>query len=274
VVVRRPAALDLTTRISGDEGRMTNGNIIRLLAAGRLPNREDALHALRFAADKSASQLVRAVRAGLLRSCVANSTAAAASLLDATRWVNLKPTPNFLDACPYSWASFTEPQITGGWVHHLKSRSSLARCQALFDAAWRGGGEAAPKLTRIELVVAELGRIDVLVIGEDREERRYCVCIEAKFGHSLTDQLRSYEACLARDHGIEEPNCRALLLIAPELRRDIAAQLTRKRNAWSFLSWKQWLIAYDNALGREADDHDFRRFRRTTLHRASMELSN
>jgi hypothetical protein len=186
----------------------------------------------------------------------------------------LNPSPNFLDEKPDCWASFTDPQITGGWMYHLNHRSRLARCQALFDAAWTLKNGVPPKLVRIELAAAELGRVDMLVIGEDANGMRHCVCIEAKFGHVLTEQLDPYEAYISCAHDMYDARCRTMLIIAPEPRSDIAFQLVRPDNQWCFCTWKSWLIAYDNALPLEVDDVDFRRFRRTTLHRAAQELDD
>ena len=123
-------------------------------------------------------------------------------------------------------------------------------------------------------MAAELGRIDLLIIGRSFSGNRIAVCVEAKFGHVLTgEQLRKYERKLRTAHKVVSPNSRRLLVVAPSYRWDIATILSNERD-WQFCSWVDWLVRYDNALPEAADDDAFKSFRHTVLVRAKSEMNN
>lgn len=241
----------------------------------QLPSSIRALEHLNAIADRHAKNLVHVVRNQSLKSLASWPNSAAATielLLSISGWSKLAKTQRFLSAKPHEWARFTEPQITGGWRYFLATSHSLARCQAAIDASWLGPEDAKPQLSDVKAVHAELGKIDLLILGQTKDQQTIALCIEAKFGHVITEgQLNSYEGKLVRDHGTMNQRDRILLIIAPKSRSDVRHQ-QRKESEWLFLTWKQWLIRYENALLSAHDDSDFQRFRRTTFERARLEL--
>lgn len=193
-------------------------------------------------------------------------------LLKVTGWDSLPEGDNFMNERAHLWARFTEPQITNGIAYFLNEENTLARCQAAFDACWFDTGSSSPKIQSVELVVAELGKIDLLVIGVCDDETRVALCIEAKFGHSITEgQLAKYKGKIIDYHNIKNPEAMCLMIIAPKHRRDIAGSL--QTGDWRFMEWKKWLIHYDNALPYSSDNEDFRRFRKTIYQRTIEEIN-
>ena len=229
--------------------------------------------ALRQYSRWSARGIASAIQRGQLRPrpapAIGQSTSA---LLRFSGFGALDNPGSFLEAKPHEWATFSEPQITRGWAHFLEDRHRLARCQAFVAAAFQTDPSQfdTDPCVAIELIAPEVGRIDLLLIARLASGVRVAVCIEAKFGHVLTDgQLEKYERALENIHKIPERSRRCLLILGSRHRRDIAKQLATPGNEWHFLTWARWLIRFENKLPPAIDDDEFRKFRRTTLARAN-----
>ncbi len=234
------------------------------------PRSQHALANLRWLLSRQAGLVVRYVRSYQPIQTTIAPLQAVSALLECARWKALEATDRFIAADPHKWAIFHEPQITGGWAYFLNGPHSLARCQAAFDAAWKARADV-PEIACVEGVYAELDKLDLLVLAETADDRRVALCIEAKFGHSLAEaQLNGYVEKVAKHRGSDDTKDRAMLVLAPSLRADVRSALT-SASEWQFQTWQEWLIRFENALPRYADDPDFCRFRRTTLERARVE---
>lgn len=245
-------------------------HLLQAASAIGLPDARSSRASLERLASRDACSIAPAVRAGLLKPHAVSADDAATILLRVGGWENLHTQNRFLAAKPVSWARFTEPQITGGWAHFLRGKHSLARCQAVFDAAWHP--ETAPALTSVEPAYAELGRIDLLVVGT-ANSHKMAVCIEAKFGHFLAShQLDGYAANVSTVHGVESAKDRRLLVLAPHRCTRISGTMQLSPE-WRFLRWQDWLVRYENALPSQFDDEEFQSFRRTVLDRTYQEKS-
>jgi hypothetical protein len=173
-------------------------------------------------------------------------------------------------ASPHLWARFHEPQITGGLAHFLGSshnRIGRSRAIACLKAVW---GARAPSqledVNHIE-VKAEEGRIDLSIMAIAPDGRRIGTVIEAKFGHKLTKgQLSKYVSATRKQVGIDVDRC-LFVVVAPFQTPHISAHLSRRRR-WEFLSWWRFLSKIEEHLPAEADDAEFRQFRRTIWKRA------
>lgn len=230
------------------------------------------LDALLDYSEKTSALLYHAVSRRLLETIPLRTEQAVESMLKVTDWGHLQESNNFLKARPHLWARFSEPQITSGFAYFLNEENTLGRCQAAFDAAWTDTNRPAPVLQSVELVGAELGKIDLLVIGICEDKTRVALCVEAKLGHRLTEgQLDKYKTQVTNHHKIKLPEAACLLILAPTHCPDIAKAL--QKGDWNFMEWKQWLIGYDNALPRFSDSTDFQRFRKT-IHERNLEEIN
>ena len=187
-----------------------------------------------------------------------------------TAWDRLRRRDGFISAAPIQWANFTEPQITSGWAHFLKAGHTIERCGALFAAIGKATGEDVPSLNHIERVEAEIGRVDLFVVAHSTTGETHALCIEAKFGHFVTDGQLDKSAAYMRQLGPGRLTC---TIIGPCLTGHTAAQAESAADDWSFLTWKSFLIGYDNALPDAADDAEFRRFRMTCFKRSLREIS-
>ena len=237
------------------------------LAAG------EAIACLRSLASKISRNLSANIRAGILTPHDIDHDAAIECLLQSCGWDKLNENARgFLDIPPQTWSRFTEPQITRGWAYFLGERFRVERCQAAFNAAWCGRVGQIPVIVEVEDVVAEAGRMDLLITAEDSAGVKHAICIEAKFGHSLgLTQLRKYETDLRMNHKVGDASRRAMLVVASAYRPDIVNTLLRT-DEWEFCSWRDWLIRYANALDPRFDDDTFRSFRHTVLHRSKEEF--
>ena len=208
-------------------------------------------------------------------------------------------------ALPYeNWALFHEPQITGGLAWFLGSggsSASLARVQAFLRAA---SGKDTITLTEVQLISAEHpvkrlierrrnapqtehGRLDLLIIGQEKE-KRHAIIVEAKFGHVLSQkQIDIYNHAVQDNLNPSDPGSCPLvdnkfkpvqntatcsfIILAPTLTTTSSTVLKRPSNRhWSFLSWDRLLVRIEMELARtpQYDDDAFRRFRRVLWTRA------
>lgn len=195
-------------------------------------------------------------------------------MLAITGWDRLRSGLTFLNVPPIDWLTCTEPQITGGWAHHLLASNSALRCQAMFDAlASLVPGASQVNLEHVDAVLAEDGRVDLLVVATDVHDTIHAICIEAKFGHFVTEGQLDRSANYVLDK--YKPSSPTCLIIGPALTPNIASMSanTESEVAWSFASWKRFLIAYENALPSHADGEAFRQFRSTNHARSQREFS-
>lgn len=192
-------------------------------------------------------------------------------VLAVTGWGDLRSGPTFLSEPPIEWLYCTEPQITSGWAHQLEAAHTLKRCQAVFEAV----ACLVPKAPRVRLkhvdaVFAEDGRVDLLVVATDENEGVHALCIEAKFGHIVTEGQLDKSASHVRQW--YNPSYLTCLLIGPTLTANAASMSRVAKDSWTFVSWKHFLIAYENALPPEADSEAFRQFRSTCHARNQSEF--
>lgn len=223
--------------------------------------------------------LQQVVQDGLLKPIKMNHDKSIANMLKVTGWEALIiKKRNFLDTSPHDWAKFTEPQITRGWEYFLNLGNPLIRCLAALKAAGFSQDLNPNEILNVDICIAELGRIDLLIIINCKDRRRLALCIEAKFDHVVTqEQLDEYYYQVSCKHKINTKKLRRFIIIAPKMRRDILKVVYNSQNSvaalseWKFISWQSWLIDFDNALPEIEDDDDFRRFRRTVLERSRLE---
>ena len=243
-------------------------------AAPAFKESSSAILRLSAYADRHAAVLVQVVRSKILISKCETDDVVVRRLLNISGWDALESTDRFLAEAPHAWAKFTEPQITGGWKYFLSDQFKLERCQAAFDAAWTDRSKPVPLLKRVLSVDAEAEKIDLLIKGKTEDGRSVAVCMEAKFGHTISaDQLENYEGKLfdIDSHSIGDKDDGCLIIVAPRWRADIRNQYRMLNNQWRFLSWQEFLIRFENALNNKCDDCDFKRFRRTVLQRSKLE---
>lgn len=180
----------------------------------------------------------------------------------------------------HEWLWILERQATEGLAFYLSAPDRsvrLARCLAFLRSIDPPAGSSWPDTLDQAQVITEkpargrsgqvsAGRIDLLVTAS-QGANTFGAVVEAKFGHDLSSNpLPAYHATAGR-LGLHAGNCRFVVL-AVATDRTIQARL--KRNpAWSFQSWRRLLLNLDQELPREADNEDFRRFRRTLLDRSS-----
>lgn len=192
-------------------------------------------------------------------------------ILELTGWANLRVGRTFLNEPPVEWLTCSEPQITGGWAHFLAAENRLMRCQAMFDAVVSLVGATPVRLDHVDAVRAEDGRVDLLVAATSQDEQVNIICIEAKFGHAVTEGQLNKSAKFAQQQF--NPSGLTCLVIGPKLNPNVITMSREARPVWAFSSWKRFLIAYENALPLEADSTGFRQFRSTCLARNQWELS-
>lgn len=175
---------------------------------------------------------------------------------------------------PHRWATFHEPQITGGFAHFLNSgdhRQRLARAVAFVKATATCAG-ADPKFiddfdATFARCVAEENRTDLLVELR-RGEQRIGAAVEAKFGHLLTTgQLPKAEQTIT-DLGAK-PEDFIRLIVAPDPLHVDKFILRDEGENWTTMSWSGLLGSLERHIAPgTADCADYRRFRRTVWHRA------
>lgn len=172
----------------------------------------------------------------------------------------LSPTHCFA-ARAHDWTSFHEPQLTRGLAHFLSVGSTgqrRARVHAFLKAT---GAERLPikadSLCQCD-AVAEEGRIDLKVIATTEHDLKIGVVVEAKLGHKITTGQLSRYRKLSRGDADDLLLC----VVAPSLTTSSRRAL-RKNAAWQFHTWRTLLLGLEENLPVEADDDDFRRFRRT-----------
>lgn len=240
----------------------------------KIPVSFDRFALLRFHSRKRAN-LVHCVRSGRFGSSPEPLVSRDYQhMLAITGWDRLRSGLTFLSVPPIDWLTCTEPQITGGWAHHLLASNSAFRCQAMFDAfASLVPGAPQISLEHVDAVLAEDGRVDLLVVATDVHDTVHAICIEAKFGHSVTDGQLDRSANHVRDQ--YKPSSLTCLIVGPTLTPNIVSMSANAHSgaAWSFASWKHFLIAYENALPCHADSEAFRQFRSTNHARSQWELS-
>lgn len=180
---------------------------------------------------------------------------------------------------PHQWLTLLETQATAGLAHFLgdgTGHECRARVLALFAACGdrtldgatidRVGAIAEPRLR-------DGKRLDLFTYARGRDDIDHILVIEAKFGHEVGPaQLRSYEEALpayAAEHGLKLDTSRLRLLL-------VGSRLTPKRRtslaqntSWRFLTWRELVLGLDRHVGRDADDNEFRRFRRTIWERGA-----
>jgi hypothetical protein len=167
---------------------------------------------------------------------------------------------------PYSWAAFHEPQITKGIAHFLSIGTGLQRRLRIyaFLRALRVPGlpNDAESLKTVE-AIAEQGRIDLKVLATTTGGVRIGAVIEAKLGHKITSgQLPKYKklSLAAADELL-------LCVVAPGGTKSSRRAL-KKNESWQFHTWRSVLLALEEHLPAQADDDEFRRFRRTVWEHA------
>lgn len=170
----------------------------------------------------------------------------------------------FRTAPSVTWTTFTEPQLTKGFVSFLQGPDPDARIERVrsllkaLGAADLGEGMSEVMVTA-EAPTSGNKRIDLLIEWRDSAERRYAAAIEAKLGHHVTSgQLPAYRNHL-RNVARER---RLLIVVAPRLTARTDRSLRRNRD-WRWTTWRDLLIAYERALPTDYDDAEYIRFRRT-----------
>jgi len=161
---------------------------------------------------------------------------------------------HFLSRAAPNWGfPLTETQATRGLTHSVMAHHRPARIKALLAGL---GIEATEDALADAIVVAEEARVDLLVVWD--MERKGAV-IEAKFGHKVTPgQLGTYGQYIRKTYPKMKPDWIVLKLDAEEW----VPFKGRQSTTWSVASWAALLMQMERALPAEADDDDFRLFRR------------
>ena len=169
-----------------------------------------------------------------------------------------------LAVSPHTWASFHEPQITGGFAHFLMEGSlkrQQQRCLAFVRTAMICQGLQPPPADLQGFTaeaVAEEARVDLL-IQLDGPSGRFGAAIEAKFGHDLTDQLEGAEGHVLNVRKWHKSRS-ALLVVA---RDPVPLEHRNFVDSWHSASWWTFLRQLDAEMPAGADCTDYARFRRT-----------
>ena len=187
------------------------------------------------------------------------------------KYFQISSANHFLRANDLDWLELQEPQVTRAWKHFLSEGAPATRRARLI--AFRAAlylGAAPPFAWHHAEVCAEkpvsagsLGtlRID-LAIRHDCEgspPRRWTV-VEAKFGHSLTNDLRAYEG------GIREGDTEFFIL---GVNRDPSMESNPK---WTFVGWRAFLQSFEQMIDPAHDSVIFRAFRRSNFIKASAHV--
>lgn len=153
----------------------------------------------------------------------------------------------------------TEPQATRGLAHCIMAHHRSARIVAFLAGL---GIDASHDELSGAFVVAEEARVDLLAIWD---EGRRGAMVEAKFGHKVTKgQLSAYGKYVRRTYrDVVAPARIVLKLDAGEYVPFKGTQSTK----WNVLSWAEFMLRMERALNDDADDDDFRLFRRLVWHR-------
>ncbi len=162
------------------------------------------------------------------------------------------------------WTTFLERQLTKGLAYFLNAddpTAQIGRVRALLKAL--GAAHLSNDISEVtvtpEAPTSGNKYIDLLIEWQDASELRYAVAIEAKLGHRVTTgQLRAY-----RNHLRNVPNERRLLLVvSPRFTAHMDRSL-RQNPDWSWMAWRDLLVAHERSLRDEDDDSAYRQFRRT-----------
>lgn len=176
---------------------------------------------------------------------------------------------------PHSWLSLIETQMTGGVAHFLNAGNLIQRRKrtaAFFEACGIESIEPS-SLGRVGAIAEERikdGRRLDLVVYACADDRDRLIVVEGKLGAELgSGQLSAYRRALtaiAKTHHLEvKPADSTLLVVGNRVSRRGRAGLKRNK-AWQFISWRDVMQAFDRTIG-DADDIEFRRFRRTVWER-------
>lgn len=174
---------------------------------------------------------------------------------------------HFLRAEPIAWCNFTEPQITKGFAHFLNdgpSENRIGRTAALLAALGRdvSGGIMDP-IVIAEAPARKKFRLDIFVKWKEPDGQARALAIEAKFGHHLTPgQLHRYKAEV-KEHVDPEALLGSLYVISRAVSRNRDRKSLRRNKDWRWISWKRFLLRYEQNLAPRMDDDAFRIFRRT-----------
>lgn len=243
--------------------------------------RFDAL-SLRWAALRSADSALAVIRRGALRGFTHPSWG------QYRKEIKLHLAAMNDDHCfgvpVYAWAELQEPQITKGLVHFLADGSfaeRAARSLALLKAVNRTTEPGAKVLTLNVCEVSRMRvyaegpasrrqRIDIVVIVQSNDGKRFGAIIEAKVGHHVTDgQLATYQLAASKPPYLLAPENTSFVVIAPSRSTGTVRQL-RRNPAWRFLAWRSFIPSLCKELAKlNCDNEDFRRFRRTVWQRAA-----
>lgn len=183
------------------------------------------------------------------------------------------------DEDPHYWAKFHEPQITGGFVHHLDEGAfdqQLGRALAFYRACCVCAGLEYRKI-RLEDVAdfeilaeestakagegrgrkrVERGKIDILVHFELENRQNAGAALEAKFDHRLTPgQLEKYTDHLKGERKWD-------LSVSPLILVGRRPSLLAYDQLWRSVTWWRFLATFEREISG-TDDAAFRRFRRT-----------
>lgn len=174
---------------------------------------------------------------------------------------------HFLRAEPIAWCNFTEPQITKGFAHFLNDGSPenrIGRTAALLAALGRdvSGGIMDP-IVIAEAPTRKKFRLDIFVKWKEPNGQARALAIEAKFGHHLTPgQLPGYKAEVKR-YVDPEAFSGSLYVISRAVSQNRDSKSLRRNKDWRWISWKRFLLRYEQNLAPQMDDDAFRIFRRT-----------
>lgn len=164
---------------------------------------------------------------------------------------------HFLNAQRLDWGiELTEPQATRGLAYLVNLAHRDDRATAVLHGL---GVRSLARAVELLEVHAEKDRIDLLLVWLDRNEKKHVTVVEAKFSHKVTPgQLADYRKAINQKHHGAEFDY-VLLLIDP-------AQQVRfrgtQRSLWRATSWAKLMIGIEQKLRKEADDQEFRLFRR------------
>jgi hypothetical protein len=175
---------------------------------------------------------------------------------------------------PHRWTRFHEPQITTGFAYFLNRGDHprrLARAVSLVKAASVCAGEDPADIDKFgataSFCVAEENRTDLLVELR-RGSSRLGASIEAKFNHGLTKGQLAKALAYARDERGWTISASMLLVVAPDDLTADKIMLANREDGWRSTTWWALLLSLEQMIGCEHDDDEYRRFRRTTWHRA------